>query len=518
MFNKLFHKLQVKVVFALGTLFFIVLGSMTVLNVWEHGRGVKQATKEAGLGLANTIYTSMLFPMSRGDGETVKRQLFDLKKNMNDVEVLVFGADKTIVYGSNDNKEGTNLSDELREPSLVAAVDSMLTDGKAPERGYEEIIGGKRYFSVVRPMLNEKLCHHCHGSSRQVLGGLVARKFNEEMYTSISAVRNRNVLMGLVGSVLTVVLVYFLIARMVIRPVSIMKNNAESMARGDLTRKVTIRSRDELGALANSFKKMTEYLNTTIGVVEASAMQLAEGASAQAAAVEETSSSMEEISSTMTQNSEHSKEVQRVMGNTQDVLGQANSSMKDLMCSLEETSAASDNIGKIIKTIQEIAFQTNLLALNAAVEAARAGDAGSGFAVVAEEVRNLAMRSAEAAQDTENLIEDIVGKIKKGTDLVDKTDDQYRQVAVSAHKVNELISEITAAIDEQTTGVQQVNKAINEVDRVAQNSAASAEELSSSVSIFKTDGTTTSFRPDNATLQRSEKRAAVLPVPDSEWA
>ncbi|MDY6988831.1 MAG: methyl-accepting chemotaxis protein [Thermodesulfobacteriota bacterium] len=486
MFNRLFGKLQVKVVAALGTLFLIVLGSMTVLNVWEHGRGVKEATKEAGLGLANTIYTSILSPMSRGDGDTVKRQLSDLKENMKDVEVLIFGAEKTIVYASNENKEGTNLNDELRGPSLVAAVDGMLTDGKAPERGYEETIGGERYFSVVRPMRNEKLCHHCHGASRQVLGGLVARQLNEDMYSSISTVRNRNLLLGLLGSLLTVVLVYFLIARMVIRPVNIMKDNAESMAKGDLTRNVTIKSQDELGALAKSFNKMTQYLNTTIGVVEASAMQLAEGASAQAAAVEQTSSSMEEISSTMTQNSLHSKEVQNVMGNTQDVLGQANISMKDLMHSLEETSAASDNIGKIIKTIQEIAFQTNLLALNAAVEAARAGEAGSGFAVVAEEVRNLAMRSAEAAQDTENLIEDIVGKIKKGTDLVDKTDDQYRQVAVSSHKVNDLITEITAAIDEQTTGVQQVNKAINEVDRVAQNSAASAEELSSSVSIFKT--------------------------------
>ncbi|MDY6949892.1 MAG: methyl-accepting chemotaxis protein [Thermodesulfobacteriota bacterium] len=491
MFNTLFQRLQVKVVLTLGALFLIVLGSMTFLNVWEHGRSVKQATKEAGLGLANSIYTSILFPMSRGDGDTVKRQLSDLKNNMEDVEVMVFGADKTIVYGSNETKEGTSLSDELHDPSLASAVDTMLTDGKAPEQGYEETIGGKRYLSVVRPMVNEPLCHHCHGATREVLGGLVARQFNEEMYAGIAAVRNRNLLMALGGSALTVLLVYFLIARMVIRPVRIMKENAESMAKGDLTRQVTIASQDELGDLAGSFNKMTEYLNTTIGIVEASASQLAEGASAQAAAVEETSSSIEEISSTMTHNTQHSKEVQNVMGDTKDVLSDANSSMKDLMRSLEETSAASDNIGKIIKTIQEIAFQTNLLALNAAVEAARAGEAGSGFAVVAEEVRNLAMRSAEAAQDTENLIEDIVGRIKKGTDLVEKTDDQYRQVAVSANKVNELIAEITAAIEEQTTGIQQVNNAISEVDRVAQNSAASAEELSSSVAIFKTNGANT---------------------------
>jgi len=232
---------------------------------------------------------------------------------------------------------------------------------------------------------------------------------------------------------------------------------------------------------------MTEYLNKTIGIVEDSALQLAEGASEQASAVEETSSSIEEISSMMKKNTENSNEGNRLMGTTEQVLKEGNVSMKALTNSLQETSVASDNIGKIIKTIQEIAFQTNLLALNAAVEAARAGEAGSGFAVVAEEVRNLAIRSAEAAQNTEKLIEDIVHKIKNGTDLVQKTDDKYREAASSTHKVSGLISEIAAAIQEQSEGIEQVNRAIVEIDKVAQSGAASAEELSSSVAVFKTD-------------------------------
>jgi methyl-accepting chemotaxis protein len=140
--------------------------------------------------------------------------------------------------------------------------------------------------------------------------------------------------------------------------------------------------------------------------------------------------------------------------------------------SLEETS-------KIIKTIDEIAFQTNLLALNAAVEAARAGEAGAGFAVVAEEVRNLAMRSAEAAKGTANLIEGTVKKIKDGSDLVTATNKAFTEVATSASKVGELVSEIAAASNEQAQGIEQVNKAVTEMDKVTQQNAANAEESAS---------------------------------------
>jgi|GEM_PF-387682 len=487
MLRKLSESLQAKVLVTLAAVFLIVLGSIISLNIWGHARDVREKTKEAGLELADSIYTSIIFPMSRGDSRTIRKQMANFRDSNKDMETLIFGFDKKIVYASEASKEGTDLVQQVHEASMAAALDAMLRDGKATETGYEETIGGRKYFSVLRPIVNEKLCYHCHGSSRHVLGGLVVRQLNEKMHAGLSALRNRNLIISFGGWLLTVVLVYFLIARLVINPVKEIKEMAEAMAKGDLTHELALKSRDELGDLANSFGHMTEYLNRTIGVVEESAVQLAEGASEQASAVEETSSSIEEISSMMHKNTENTIEVNKLMGNTEEILVKADTSMKDLIRSLEETSVASDDIGKIIKTIQEIAFQTNLLALNAAVEAARAGEAGAGFAVVAEEVRNLAMRSAEAAQNTEELIENIVKKIKHGTDLVGTTDEQYREVAESTHKVTDLISEITAAIQEQSDGIRQVNKAISEIDKVAQNGAASAEELSSSVSIFKTD-------------------------------
>jgi methyl-accepting chemotaxis protein len=150
--------------------------------------------------------------------------------------------------------------------------------------------------------------------------------------------------------------------------------------------------------------------------------------------------------------------------------------MTELTHSMEQISGASEETSKIIKTIDEIAFQTNLLALNAAVEAARAGEAGAGFAVVANEVRNLAMRAAEAARNTSVLIEGTVKKVKEGSELVERTNGAFSEVSKSAAKVAGLVSEIAAASGEQAQGIDQVNKAVSEMERVTQQSAANAEE------------------------------------------
>ncbi|MBW2015823.1 MAG: hypothetical protein JRH13_05825 [Deltaproteobacteria bacterium] len=207
---------------------------------------------------------------------------------------------------------------------------------------------------------------------------------------------------------------------------------------------------------------------------------LATDSSMQASSLEETSSSLEEMSSMTRKNADHSLEADRLSKESIENLKTANHSMKSLMSTMEETSSASKDVGKIIKTIDEIAFQTNLLALNAAVEAARAGEAGAGFAVVADEVRNLALRSAKASKDTQRLVEGIVAKIGAGSELVRETDDRYREVALSVQKVTELVAQISSGTREQAQGIEQINKAVQEMDEAIQRNAARAEESASS--------------------------------------
>ncbi len=220
-------------------------------------------------------------------------------------------------------------------------------------------------------------------------------------------------------------------------------------------------------------------INAAAGQISAASQQLAEGASEQAAAIEETSASLEEIASTTRKNAENAGYADKLMKNTHEIVGRANVSMQSLTSSMQEISAASEQTQKIVKTIDEIAFQTNLLALNAAVEAARAGEAGAGFAVVADEVRNLAMRAAESARNTGELIESTVRKIQVGVGLVQQTNQEFNEVTSMVTKSGELVGEIAAASIEQAQGIDHLNQAVQEMDKVVQQNAASAEETAS---------------------------------------
>ncbi len=222
-----------------------------------------------------------------------------------------------------------------------------------------------------------------------------------------------------------------------------------------------------------------EQVSSASGQVSSASQSLAEGASEQAASIEESSSSLEEMSSMTKQNADNANQANTLMTESKQVVGTANDSMARLTESMREISKASEDTSKIIKTIDEIAFQTNLLALNAAVEAARAGEAGAGFAVVADEVRNLAMRASEAAKNTANLIEGTVKKVKDGSELVERTNEAFQQVAVSSTKVGQLVGEIAASSNEQAQGIEQINKAVTEMDKVTQQNAANAEESAS---------------------------------------
>ncbi|HUC86022.1 MAG TPA: bacteriohemerythrin, partial [Candidatus Acidoferrales bacterium] len=203
---------------------------------------------------------------------------------------------------------------------------------------------------------------------------------------------------------------------------------------------------------------------------------LAEGASEQAASIEETSASLEEMSSMTKRNAEHSQQANHLARQTRAAADKGASDMEGMNAAMGALRASSDDIAKIIKTIDEIAFQTNILALNAAVEAARAGEAGLGFAVVAEEVRNLAQRSAQAARETAVKIEGAIARTAQGVELSGKVSAALDEIVAKARQVDELVTQVSEASREQTEGIGQINVAVGQMDKVTQSNAASAEE------------------------------------------
>ena len=210
--------------------------------------------------------------------------------------------------------------------------------------------------------------------------------------------------------------------------------------------------------------------------VSAGSQSLSQGASEQAAALEQTSASMEEMASTTKQNADHSRSAARLMSDVHGRVEQSNQALGEMVQSMASIQESSRQVGRIIKTIDEIAFQTNILALNAAVEAARAGEAGMGFAVVADEVRNLAQRSAQAARDTAGLIEASIERSQAGVQKVEQVAQSIAAITGSVAEVKSLVDEVSTASQQQAEGIAQVSQAIGQMEKVTQTTAATAEQ------------------------------------------
>jgi methyl-accepting chemotaxis protein len=324
------------------------------------------------------------------------------------------------------------------------------------------------------------------------------------------------------------IVVYPYVAQRIVRPIRAMAATLTELASGDadLTQRLEIRSRDEVGHLAQAMNAYLDNLRelireikqTSVDVASASqqlsgaSSHLSSGSQEQASSLEETAASLEEITGTVKQNADNARQANQLAMRSRDVAELGGQVVETAVTAMDEINKSSKKIADIITTIDEIAFQTNLLALNAAVEAARAGEQGRGFAVVAAEVRNLAQRSATAAKEIKGLIQDSVAKVESGSALVTKSGQTLGEIVSSVKRVTDIIGEIAGASQEQSTGIDQVNRAVSQMDRVVQSSAAETEELLSTAQSLTTQARQLQALVARFKLRDEEKARAILPV------
>jgi methyl-accepting chemotaxis protein len=471
----------------LGTIALILVFTWTVTVLWAMQSQRNAAIEQAKLFAGNVHEMSLagLTTLMITGTMTQRSQFLDQIKALNNIRDLrVLRAEpvrKMFGAGAADEAPADDVERSVLESGAPYVV--VETDGAT--------------LRAVLPALNSpnylgKNCTMCHANAPTgaVLGAVTMRIDLQDVNILARDFGTKLYVFAILASLAALAFLYFIIRRIMSKPLRHAVDAANAVAAGDLARAIEVHSRDEVGRLLGALKEMKDNLtevvteiHTATDSVSTAAKQISAGNSdlsqrtqEQASALEETASSMEEMTSTVKQNADNARQANQLAVGARDQAEKGGDVVSKAVHAMSEINASSKKIADIISVIDEIAFQTNLLALNAAVEAARAGEQGRGFAVVATEVRNLAQRSAGAAKEIKDLINDSVDKVKAGSSLVDESGKTLSEIVDSVKKVTDIVAEIAAASQEQSAGIEQVNKAVMQMDEVTQQNAALVEE------------------------------------------
>jgi methyl-accepting chemotaxis protein-2 (aspartate sensor receptor) len=431
-----------------------------------------------------------------------------------------------------DAKKGDTQGNFIVHPSMEGKSAKALrsTDGRDIA---QQMLDGKQ--GLLRFVIDGDkdkreriIVYHTDKDWNWVIGGVA---LVDEVAEEISHLRIMAFVVGIVALLALAALLYVMVKRLVSQPLGEATQAAERLAQGDLTVRVAAHGKDEIGRLmgamngisgslakvVSAIREGTHQVATASAEIAAGNQDLSARTERQASALEQTASSMEELTSTVGQNADNAKQANQLATSASQVASKGGEVVSQVVATMESISDSSKKVVDIIGVIDGIAFQTNILALNASVEAARAGEQGRGFAVVASEVRSLAQRSASAAKEIKELIGNSANQVEVGGKLVAEAGATMSEVVESVHKVTDIMAEIMAATQEQSSGINEINRAITDMDQTTQqnvtiveaaaNAAQSMQDmaarLTQAVSVFRIEGTSATLADGVNTLTPS---------------